>query len=89
MLEIICDVHLQGSSLLTVVMDLPSSSDTLLSPLTAFVMAETNLAVEIVQKIHNDLLIVNRSLKSNSPLPVHLMQSAADIANLKVQLLLS
>ncbi len=83
--KIYSHVNLQGSSLLTVVKDLPLTSDALLSPLTAFVMAETALAVQLVQIIHNDLLIINRSLKSNSPLPVHLMQSAADIAILKVK----
>lgn len=59
---------------------------TLDNPLTAFVIAETALAVRLVQMIHSDLLITNRSLKSNSPLPVALMQSAADIAMLKVSL---
>ena len=53
-------------------------------PLTAFVIAESALAVRLVNIIHQTLSQINRSLKSNTPLQVSLMETALDIANLKV-----
>ena len=53
-------------------------------PLTAFVAAESVLAVRLVNIIHQSLSQINRSLKSNTPLQLSLMETAFDIANLKV-----
>ena len=53
-------------------------------PLSAFIKVESALAMRLVNTIHQSLSQINRSLKSNTPLQLSLMEAAVDIANLKV-----
>lgn len=54
------------------------------SPLVAFVVAESALAIRLVQIVHQSLAAMNRSLKSGLVLSVSLMESAVEIASMKV-----
>lgn len=49
-------------------------------------LAESTLAIRLVQIVHQSLAGINRSLKSGLPLSVSLMESAIEIASMKVRL---
>ena len=57
------------------------------SPLVAFVVAESALAIGLVHVIHQSLATMNRSLKSGLVLSVSLMESAIEITSMKVYIL--
>lgn len=56
------------------------------SPLAAFVIAESALAIRLVNTVHQSLAAMNRSLKSGLALSVSLMESAVEIASMKVRI---
>lgn len=64
--------------------DAASKTDGTTTPLAAFILAENNFALRLVQTVHESLLAINRSLKANSTLSVSLMEIALQIANMKV-----
>ncbi|KAI9564905.1 hypothetical protein GHT06_008646 [Daphnia sinensis] len=75
---------LQGTSFLTNKDLISSISENVQSsPLAAFVLAESALAVRLIHIVHQCLAAINRSLKSGLPLSVSLMESAIDISSLK------
>ena len=78
---------MQGSSLLTNKDDQGSSvaADEKITPLNAFIVAESSLAIRLVRIIHQSLLTINRSLKANAPLGLSLTETALEIATMKVK----
>lgn len=75
----------QGTSLLNNKDNLTSSLlNAQSSPLAAFVVAESALAVRLIHTVHQSLSAMNKSLKSGMTLSVTLLESAVDIASMKV-----
>ena len=54
------------------------------NPLTAFIFAESRLAMQISQHVHQSLVAVNKALRSNATLQASQLETALDIMNLNV-----
>lgn len=76
--------NIQGTSLLK--KNDQNEEDIKLNPLTAFISAESTYAASIIRSVHQTLLAIHRSLKSDGALPAPLLELALDIVNINVML---